>query len=227
MNKVQDFVNHIKAYRRDDAKRFKDFDLAYNVDTSHPLEIKNDGEWGPGAIENFEKYTGSNGYQNSALHEIDLINNYLKYQDGIEDYQFIDIGSGKGRVILYNLLKQSPYRAYKGIEIDSDLHSIAEHNLISTNIEISKEVTLINKDILDINLSYEPTVYFIFNPFSKEIFETFINKNLDIMIKSKSYLAFVNEHDYRFDLMTGIKPVLVDYTISIYYLGDSSQHLPS
>ena len=66
---------------------------------------------------------GSEGYQPAALHWLDVINNYFIDAD-ITNYKFIDVGSGKGKVILYNILKKAPFLNYVGIEGDEKYHNV-------------------------------------------------------------------------------------------------------
>lgn len=202
-----------RAFRSNDALNYYSFDLKYNVDTSHPVAMKDDGRYGPGSIDNSDIYPNSAGYQNTTTYELDEINNFLRDEPGISSYRFIDIGSGKGRVILYNMAQKAPYGSYTGIEIDSRLHHVAENNLLSTNIDLNKEVILVNQDILDYSLPYEPCVYFLFHPFLSEVYDEFISKNIDIINKTNSYLVFVSPQEY--DLNKVVDKDLVFESISV------------
>ena len=203
-----------REFRRDDALNYQAFDDKYRVDTSHPIEIKSDGQIGPSCIDNSDIYPHTGTYQNTTLHELNQINNFLREEPEIGSYKFIDIGSGKARVILYNMAQKAPYGSYMGIEIDPRLHDIAEKNLMTTNIDLNKEVVLVNQDILDYSLPYEPCVYFLFYPFSNVIFEKFIEKNIEIINKTKSYLVFVTQQDY--DMSKVVDKELVFSSISVY-----------
>lgn len=208
-------LNYIKQYRREDAFRYYEFDEKYNVNTSHPFTKDKDGNIIPGIYENFQ-YNGSNGYQRAAEFELDKINEFFYKQQGIENYLFVDIGSGKGKVILYNILKEAPYKDYIGIEIDELLHSVALDNFQLTGIKVNKNVKLLNMDILDYDIIDTPSVYFMFYPFSKEIFQKFINKNLDKIRQTKSYLVFINEADFDVSNAIGADPIFDYHSITIY-----------
>ena len=208
-----DLNKEYRAFRLHDAINYQTFDDRYRVDTSHPLAIKEDGKIGPGSIDNSDIYPNSVGYQNTTLHELDQINNFLREEPGIGLYKFIDVGSGKGRVILYNMAQKAPYGSYMGIEIDSWLHGIAEENLFTTNIELNREVVLVNQDILDYSLPYEPCVYFLFHPFSSEVYDKFIEKNIEIINKTNSYLVFVSPQEY--DLSKVVDKDIVFSSISV------------
>ena len=202
-----------KEFRHNDAINYRTFDDAYRVDTSHPVAIKEDGMVGPGYIDNSDIYPNSIGFQNATLHEINEINNFLREEPGIGSYKFIDVGSGKGRVILYNMSQKAPYGSYMGIEIDQRLHHVAELNMMSTNIELNKEIVLVNQDILDYSIPYEPCVYFLFHPFSSEVYNKFIEKNIKIINQTNSYIVFVSPQEY--DLSKVVDKDIVFSSISV------------
>ena len=205
-----------REFRRDDALNYQAFDDKYRIDTAHPTEIKKDGQIGPSCIDNSDIYPHTGTYQNTTLYELDQINNFLREEPGIDSYKFIDIGSGKGRVILYNIAQKSPYASYTGIEIDPRLHDIAEKNMISTNIDLDKEIVLVNQDILDYSIPYEPCVYFLFYPFSNVIFEKFIEKNIEIINQTNSYLVFVTQQDYDMSKVVDKELVFSSISVCIY-----------
>ena len=202
-----------KEFRHNDAINYRTFDDAYRVDTSHPVAIKENGMVGPGYIDNSDIYPNSIGFQNATLHELNEINNFLREEPGIGSYKFIDVGSGKGRVILYNMSQKAPYGSYTGIEIDQRLHHVAELNMMSTNIELNKEVVLVNQDILDYSIPYEPCVYFLFHPFSSEVYNKFIEKNIEIINQTNSYIVFVSPQEY--DLSKVVDKDIVFSSISV------------
>lgn len=202
-----------RAFRHNDAINYRTFDDAYRVDTSHPVAIKENGMVGPGYIDNSDIYPNSIGFQNATLHELNEINNFLREEPGISSYKFIDIGSGKGRVILYNMSQKAPYGSYMGIEIDQRLHRVAELNMMSTNIELNREVVLVNQDILDYSIPYEPCVYFLFHPFSSEVYNKFIEKNIEIINQTNSYIVFVSPQEY--DLSKVVDKDIVFSSISV------------
>lgn len=205
-----------REFRRIDAINYQTFDDKYRVDTSHPVEIKEDGRIGPGSIDNSDIYPNSIGYQNTTLHELDQINNFLREEPEIGSYKFIDVGSGKGRVILYNMSQKAPYGSYMGIEIDQRLHRVAELNMMSTSIKLNKEVVLVNQDILDYSLSYEPCVYFLFHPFSSEVYEKFIEKNIEIINKTNSYIVLVSPQEYDLSKIVDKNIVFSSISMCIY-----------
>ncbi|HEX4811058.1 MAG TPA: class I SAM-dependent methyltransferase, partial [Bryobacteraceae bacterium] len=89
--------------------------------------------------------------------------------DSLSDYTFVDIGSGKGRVLL--IAAQYGFRRVVGVEFRRELHERALLNVQrwrasnprSTNIEC------LNMNARDYIFPNEKLVLYLFNPFGDEI----------------------------------------------------------
>jgi len=210
-------IEYIKKITREDCVLFSDFDAKYNVETSHPLveaEDKAYGEFKPTYIDNSDRYAESQGYQNTALAFIDLANEYLKEDPNIGNYGFVDIGAGKGRVILHTLATNDIYNHYLGIEIDPELALIFEDNLNNTNIATTKTVKVKVHDARDAVLENEPTVFFLFRPFTAEAWHEFMNFNKDKM--KDCYFVLIHEYDYTFEDYLKVEKVYSNPAVTIY-----------
>lgn len=212
------YHSELKRIRRSDCITFKDFDEKYNIDTSHPIELAadNSGEYRPGYIPNENKFPGSSGFQNTPLEIIDHFTDFLKKYPEIEDYTFIDIGSGKGKVIFYNCIIDAPYKKYIGIEIDNEFNDIAINNLKTININITKDIKFIESDICDYVIPDSPCIYYFYYPFNKSIFDIFINKNIEKMKQTKSLVVILFEPEYDFGRFTNDEPIYNKYKTKIY-----------
>lgn len=193
------FENFKKA-RRADCLKYKEFDEKYSVDTWHPTRISMDGtgEEAPGGIDNSFKYPGSVGYSNTALSQLDDINEYLSKIINIPDYNFIDIGSGKGRTLIYNNEINSGYKKYIGVEIDEYLHNTAVSNL-----QNKANVELFNVSLIDYTVPEELSVIFTFGSGGKEKWEEFLSKNNfisgTIIVSVLGYPAFDEKTKVQFE----------------------------
>ena len=214
----KDRIDRVKQIQRSDCLQFLDFDLKYNIDTFGPVEQSKDGlnQTKPASVDNHELFEGSSGYQPSALHWLDTINEYFEKNINIENYSFVDVGSGKGKVIFYNLIKLQKYKNYIGIEIDQKYHDIAVNNLKTINIQINKEVEFVNDDARNFDYSRSNSIYYFFFPFSLEIFKEIMNNNLKQMSNKNNYLVFLFEQVYDIENNFKIKPVFVNDAVSIY-----------
>lgn len=102
-----------------------------------------------------------------------------------ENYNFIDIGSGLGRVL--HFAKDFNFKKLIGVEFGENLYSKALENLKGTNIELFCE------DILDFNPPDSPNIYFLYNPFNGNILRSFLEKvsDNDIFIYVNPLRGFV------------------------------------
>ncbi|MFZ3580446.1 SAM-dependent methyltransferase [Virgibacillus sp. DJP39] len=129
----------------------------------------------------------------------------------------VDYGSGKGRLIFYiNYFYQAEG---VGIEMDETLHHIAVQNQSSYLIKNSKSTDKINF-LCCLAEAYEikpaDNLFYFFNPFSKEIFMTIVNKilisvehnpreiELILYYASEDYTYFL-ENDTSFELRKEIR----------------------
>ena len=175
--------NFIKEIQRKDCLEYKIFDEKYKVDTAAPTKtiIENGIEVVvPYYEENSSYFEGSTHYQPTANYWIDLINQYFK--DKISEYKFIDIGCGKGKPIIYNIVNNVGYKEYIGIEIDPVLSEIFKKNLISVNSFNAKSL---NIDAFDYDYSENKCIYFFAKPFEKPIFDLFIEKIINDTLEAQ------------------------------------------
>lgn len=86
-------------------------------------------------------------------------------------FTFVDMGSGKGRVLLY--AAQAGFRRALGVEFAAELHSVA-----LANAEIAKERGLVIEPVLGdagaFELPDEPIVVYFNNPFAEPVMERVI-----------------------------------------------------
>ena len=123
-------------------------DLKYNSKT---YARKNDG------IDNYVPY-----YTGFFVKILRILKNKINFKNSY----FIDLGSGKGRI----LLKSSEYNFFKviGVEKNKNFYTECKNVLVKNNL--TKKVNLINKDFLKFKykfLSKKNIVFFWYNPSNK------------------------------------------------------------
>jgi SAM-dependent methyltransferase len=112
-------------------------------------------------------------------------------------FVFVDLGSGKGRVVLHAAIR--PFHQVVGVELSESMHQAASLNLASAEAggRLRAPVRLINQDILDFELPELPLVLYMFDAFSK----TVLNMLLDKIERSlaahprECFLVYVNAVD--------------------------------
>jgi predicted RNA methylase len=104
---------------------------------------------------------------------------------------FLDLGSGKGRVVLQAALHYPFSRVY-GVELSEELHRIAERNLEHNRERLAgRDVVLVCADALEYKIPDEVTVVFLYNPFGGEVFETVVDALLESVDRCPRRLRIV------------------------------------
>lgn len=106
------------------------------------------------------------------------------------EFIFIDLGSGKGRALL--MASEYPFREIIGVEIQPDLHSIAEQNIarFSSPEQRCSNIRLLCRDARDFEFPPHPTVLYLFNPFPGYVFETVL-ANLEASLRQHSRQLYI------------------------------------
>ena len=91
-------------------------------------------------------------------------------QTGLQDFTFIDLGSGKGRVLL--MASEYLFRKIIGVEFVSELHRAAQRNIsgYSSDRQRCRQIQSICMDARDFDFPDGPLVVYLFNPFSESTF---------------------------------------------------------
>jgi len=89
----------------------------------------------------------------------------------VEDYTFVDVGCGKGRMLL--LASELPFRQVIGVELNGELASIA-----ATNAEVWREthpaaasIQVFHQDAAKIARPAGNCLFFLYNPFGPEVLQ--------------------------------------------------------
>jgi len=101
------------------------------------------------------------------------ISMFLQALNGIRinhtEFEFIDLGSGKGRALL--LAANKPFKKIVGVEFSEELNIIARRNIKCYPDELKKckEIDIICMDASVYNFPNNPFVLFLYNPFSETV----------------------------------------------------------
>lgn len=98
-------------------------------------------------------------------------------QAGLQDFTFIDLGSGKGRVLL--MASDYPFKRIVGVEFMPELHRAAQKNIAgySNGRQQCRHIESVCMDARDFQFPPGPLVVYLFNPFSESTFAQVL-KNL-------------------------------------------------
>ena len=114
--------------------------------------------------------------------------------EDLSDFTFIDVGSGKGRV-LFTACAYS-FRRVIGVEFSQVLHDHCTNNIARLNSRYNKAqyIESILEDALQYDLPNENLVIFMFNPFQEKIMKAFVERIESHIRKTgkKTYIIYYN-----------------------------------
>jgi SAM-dependent methyltransferase len=112
----------------------------------------------------------------------------------LRDFTFIDLGSGKGRVLL--MASDYPFQKIIGVELMPELYRAAQKNIAgySTDRQQCRQIETVCMDARDFQFPDGPLVVYLFNPFSESTFAQVL-ENLRRSVEAVPRTAYVA---YRF-----------------------------
>ena len=143
------------------------FDLRYGIDSSQNVSLDK---------LNFQITNKTEGmeYGTIAPYFIQKILELVKFDTS--DI-FVDLGCGKGRVLL--IASKFNFKKIIGIEFSPELYLIAQKNIgncLSNNHFNTEKINLIQKDVLDYVFNHHETVFYLYNSFSIKILKRFCDQ---------------------------------------------------
>jgi SAM-dependent methyltransferase len=155
-----------------------------NRDVDHPFDQRT-GLDTAGYIHGSQLETGhahdlySTAYYGSAPSLVQAVLDRWRQTPGvrpIEDYTFIDFGSGKGRVVL--LAAQLPFRRCIGVEINPELSRIAARNMERWQQigNTASPMEAICSEATEFVFPDSPCVLYLFNPFKARVLSRLLDR---------------------------------------------------
>ena len=109
-----------------------------------------------------------------------------------DGFTFIDIGCGKGKVLLSALALS--FTRIIGVELSPSLCEIANKNLFTARLVRRRcgTVQVSCSDAVDFSVPNEPTIFFFYNPFTYDVMEIVLGNILDAHLRQPCprYLIF-------------------------------------
>lgn len=135
------------------------FDYYHRVDTFRPVSNKKLFHGG-----NIDE---QNRYVPSTIASISSIMEVLQEWIALEDCEFVDLGSGKGKALI--AAANWPFQHLTGIELSPQLHNTAKTNI--ERLDLTKKITLLQQDAAEYQFKPNEQVLFFFNPFTGQVLE--------------------------------------------------------
>jgi SAM-dependent methyltransferase len=92
----------------------------------------------------------------------------------VSSFTFIDVGSGKGRMLL--LAAEHPFRRIIGVEFASDLHALAQQNVKTYRNpnQVCFQIEPVHIDATQYEFPLEPLLIYFYYPFDQSVMEPVI-----------------------------------------------------
>ena len=116
------------------------------------------------------------------------IKKIVKKDSSVLKYNFLDIGCGKGKILLVAF--QAGFKKGIGFEINKSLSNIAKKNIL--NKRINKNYKIINKNAVNKSILPKFSVCYFYNPFNKFMSIKFFKIIEKKKFNNKKYLIYVN-----------------------------------
>ena len=133
-------------------------------------------------------------YQASSPNIIDEINSLLVIDPA--DYSFVDIGAGKGAVVISAAMKG--FRRALGLELSLKLIGIARNNanLVAKQTTLNSKPEFIQGNAAEFDAPSGPLLLYLYNPFGESILNAFLDRVEASARRDPRliYLAYANPH---------------------------------
>ncbi|MEL7706164.1 class I SAM-dependent methyltransferase [Citromicrobium bathyomarinum] len=177
------------------------FDRKWGTDTTGVVK-RRDLDFPPEQADRFHQY------EVSGTDALATVLGLLNTAPG--EFTFVDVGSGKGRVVLE--ASQVPFRRCIGIEYSTKLHEIALANarLFTEHGGPCVEPEFWQGDARDYPLPSGPLLLYLYNPFFPPVLGEFLDRVEQSVAEGprEVYLAYVNpEHIESFDTRVGWRQI--------------------
>jgi hypothetical protein len=160
-------------YSRTRKETPSDFDVRYGVDTDARVEL------GDLQIDSPSRKWGV-VYAATPVGVFELMMDALRNDYSLDprNYSFIDLGSGKGRIVL--MASQKPFRAVMGVEFSRELCDVAEANLCKFRPHVvASDVRTVREDAAQFLFPPGPLIVYCYNPFGVPILAAVMKRLAD------------------------------------------------
>lgn len=159
-------------------------------------------------------YGENNGYGGS--HWFPVRRALRKLKPGPKDV-FVDLGSGKGIVLL--IAGRLPFGRVIGVDIDEELDRSAKENISQAVGKLrAAEVTSVAESVLDWPVPDDLSVVFMFNPFTGDTFRTAMTRILESYDRGPRDLRIIYGFPAEHDWLVRTGRVVVESVSKSYWL---------
>jgi len=180
------------------------FDLQHGVDTSGLLEAGKLRSGHPNDPHITAYYSTSPSLFRGVIAQWQRTLAGTPYQ--LSDFTLIDIGCGKGRVLM--MASELPFRRIAGIELNPTLAAIASANLTRWNgaqrlcadVTVHADDALTTAILLPASALAAPTLLYLYNPFDEHVMRPLLDRLIGITRTRSSPIDIIYAHPVHADL---------------------------
>ena len=119
---------------------------------------------------------------------------FSSLQIPFEDFTFIDLGSGMGRMVL--LASEHPFKKVVGVELSPTYAGICRKNLEAyPRTRKAKDVVILEQDVTTFDFPDEPSVLFMFNPFGMPVLDKALERIQESLKSAPRRVLIVYVHN--------------------------------
>jgi len=174
------FFGAIKAVKEDIL-----FEYINGIDTLSAVPTKELGLENSAALEQCSRYVPS--FSSCVRDILDRLKSKIDFSSG----NFVDMGSGKGKVLF--VARKYDFKKIIGVEYSEGLHNICENNIKKMGME--KRIFSIHEDGSLYKPNPENIIYYFFNPFTGDLLDTCLKNILCGDSPFEGYLVYAIPHD--------------------------------
>ena len=140
-----------------------------------------------------------------------------------EEFTFVDVGCGRGLVLL--LAARHAFRQVVGVDFSEELCQEAKANIVrcEDHLQICRDIKVACDDATSFELPGGPTVFYLFNPFHRPVFDEFIDHVAESLADNPRpvYLIYYGGLHHRVIKRSGVfEPLIKTFAYTIY------RHIP-
>ena len=127
----------------------------------------------------------------------------------LADYAFVDIGCGKGRVVM--LAAEYGFREAVGIELNPRLVAVARRNLNRwmRRPRVCRQIRILHGDALSLPIPDGPVVLFFFNSFEEEMVRMWVDRLVTAAASRSDPIDLIYLHPEHHNLLTATPGIRV------------------
>lgn len=124
------------------------------------------------------------------------------------DDVLLDLGSGKGRVVL-QAARHYPFKRVVGIELSSDLNAIAQVNVgLARDRLRCREIELILGDAASATIPADVSIVYLYNPFKGVVFDCAMERLCELVERRRFGVRIVYVHPVEHARLVAIRGVV-------------------